>query len=46
MMAIDRFIISKLEKCDHELVRRNLLALFLIRVEKAWHEEEAHRMAG
>lgn len=43
-MAIDRFILRKLENCD-ESVRRNLLALFLIRVEKAWHEEETHRTA-
>lgn len=45
-MAIDRFILKKLEKCKHELVRRNLLTLFIIRVEKAWHEEEVHRTAG
>ncbi|GIP21544.1 MULTISPECIES: hypothetical protein [Paenibacillus] len=44
-MAIDRFILRKLESCHHESVRRNLLALFLIRVEKAWNKEEAHRTA-
>ncbi|MBP2001006.1 hypothetical protein J2Z69_002049 [Paenibacillus shirakamiensis] len=45
-MAIDRFILTKLARCDEESLRENLLSLFLIRIEKAWYEEEAHRIAG
>ncbi|WP_199909991.1 hypothetical protein [Paenibacillus sp. CAA11] len=45
-MAIDRFILRKLENCPHEAMRRNLLYLFMIRIEKAWNKEEAHQTAG
>ncbi|WP_203232082.1 hypothetical protein [Paenibacillus pinistramenti] len=44
-MAIDRFILRKLDQCREESIRRNLLNLFLIRIEKAWYEEETHRAA-
>ncbi|GGA38892.1 hypothetical protein [Paenibacillus physcomitrellae] len=44
-MAIDRFILRKLEQCEEENIRRNLLNLFLIRIEQAWYKEEAHRTA-
>ncbi|MEF2965092.1 hypothetical protein V3851_04545 [Paenibacillus sp. M1] len=44
-MAIDRFIIKKIQTCTYEPMRLNLLRLFLIRIEKALHEEEAHKAA-
>ncbi|GIP52354.1 MULTISPECIES: hypothetical protein [Paenibacillus] len=42
-MAIDRFIIKKIQTCTYEPMRVNLLRLLLIRIEKAMHEEEAHK---
>ncbi|AZK47688.1 hypothetical protein [Paenibacillus lentus] len=44
-MAIDRYIINKLQSCTCQPMKHNLLRLFLIRVEKAWHEEEALKSA-
>lgn len=42
-MAIDRFIIKKIETCTYEPMRLNLLKLFLIRIEKAMYKEEAQK---
>ncbi|WHX51620.1 hypothetical protein QNH46_11375 [Paenibacillus woosongensis] len=44
-MAIDRFILKKLHSCTYQPMRQNLIRLFLIRIEKAWHEEEALKPA-
>ncbi|WP_199925682.1 hypothetical protein [Paenibacillus bouchesdurhonensis] len=44
-MAIDRFILKKLQTCTYQPMKKNLLRLFMIRVEKAWHEEEALKSA-
>lgn len=44
-MAIDRFILKKLQSCTYQPMRQNLIRLFLIRIEKAWHEEEAQKPA-
>ena len=41
MMAIDRFIIKKIQTCTDEPMRQNLLRLLLIRIQKAINEEEA-----
>lgn len=40
-MAIDRFLIYKINTCTYEPMRINLLKLLLIRIEKALVEEEA-----
>ncbi|WP_187386555.1 hypothetical protein [Paenibacillus ihumii] len=44
-MAIDRFIIKKLQSCTYQPMKQNLLRLLIIRIEKAWHEEEARKPA-
>lgn len=42
-MAIDRFLIHKIQTCTYEPMRINLLKLLLIRIEKALDQEEAVR---
>lgn len=42
-MAIDRFLIHKIQTCTYEPMRINLLKLLLIRIEKALDREEAVR---
>ncbi|GAB6931388.1 hypothetical protein JCM10914A_53710 [Paenibacillus sp. JCM 10914] len=40
MSNIDRFILTKLNNCEERTTRRNLLKLFLIRIERAQIEQE------
>lgn len=45
-MSIDRFIIKKLDNCDEEHTRRNLVKLFKLRIQKAEKEENrSHRIS-
>ncbi|WP_175406331.1 hypothetical protein [Bacillus sp. FJAT-27264] len=39
-MSIDRFIIKKLDSCQEEHTRLNLLKLFKLRIQKAEKAEE------
>ncbi|CQR56275.1 hypothetical protein JI735_26435 [Paenibacillus sonchi] len=38
-MSIDRFIIKKLDSCQEEHTRRNLVKLFKLRIQKAEKQE-------
>ncbi|WP_339185480.1 hypothetical protein [Paenibacillus sp. FSL R5-0701] len=44
-MSIDRFILRKLNTCQEEHTRANLVRLFVIRIRKAEIAEEEHDAA-
>ncbi|SDL42514.1 hypothetical protein [Paenibacillus jilunlii] len=41
-MSIDRFIIKKLDSCQEEHTRRNLVKLFKLRIQKAEKQENKY----